>query len=460
MLDIVLVTGLALSVALFYAVWISRPLQNPERPQASQASISVALLIGHLLSGVLHFNLRLDPTALVDEGLTSQNRLQVLAVFAVALWAAHLIGSRRIKPSLLLRGPGGWIAALLSMYLLSTAWAVWPALTGLRAIELTAVWIVASHAFQPGQRRSGVLIYLTCATIAYATQAVLGQGLSLSLLNRAGMASNSASAIAAILLLVWLLRQDHPRVALYTILAVGALYFFGSLASIAALLGGLCVFGAVVLRASRLGPVLMIGGAALAVLAATAPVLTDTGDVNPTVAVLLNKDAEHLESWTGRLPLWHMSVQLIMNEPIGYGLGSDRLLSTHLQGTTTAAGWDARNVHNGFMAAALSGGVISLALLFCAFLATGRTAMARGRDPAERAVWLGLLTLVAVNNLTVVGVGGIAHPLFSIFVALAYYGPDAFGDERRPSWRLSRKTEHKVVPSTREGLAARKFRSL
>ena len=141
--------GIAIGV-LYAAMWAGRAwLRISVSPASPGTSLTVswAVLITRLAISVVNLDPDRDAGALMEDGLSIQNQLQIGVTFAAAAWAAYLMLSRRIQLYDLVRGPLYWIVVLSIVFLASAAWSSLPALTLYRSFELLVFVVIVCHLF-------------------------------------------------------------------------------------------------------------------------------------------------------------------------------------------------------------------------------------------------------------------------------------------------------------------------
>lgn len=144
-------------------------------------------------------------------------------------------------------------------------------------------------------------------------------------------------------------------------------------------------------------------------------------DLVAEIAELSGKEVSHIESMTGRLPLWKAVVRATAGEPLGLGFaGAERALALGFV-QVAEVGWTASHAHNGYLSAWLGAGWPGVLLVLMIFLG----AWQRSRElPAERrALVAALLVLLAINNLTAMAVGGALGLPWMVMMALACVPP-------------------------------------
>lgn len=423
----VLVWTLA-GLSFAYAAWRDRFASVWTAADAHGRRISWTLLTAHLFVQSPIVGGSRDISALASEGPSAENLLQAAVVVTVAVWSFHLLARSHVRLATLRAGPALWISLLAALYLVSTAWSVWPVLTLYRATELAVFWVLIAHLFaQPAWEESlRGLLWLGLA-FAWLTQLV---HLDLTAVpDRVfGFAyDNVSTLVAAAVLLVevhrWTFRSSRGAGALVAV-AGFSVVAFGSLAtSVALLVAGGFYVAARARTEGRTRDVLLL--ATFITVSAMSSLLLPTGgggdDLVAEVAELSGKDITSLESMTGRLPLWRAIGRATVDEPLGLGFaGAERALSVGFV-RVEEVGWTAGHAHNGYLSGWLGGGWLGLLLVAMIFVTVWQ--WCRQLPVGRRALVIALLVLLAVNNLTAAAVGGALGLPWMVMMALACAPP-------------------------------------
>jgi hypothetical protein len=434
MLDLFLAIGIALAfVVLILAISYQ---SSPTRPAAIRSRISQCLVVAHLLVYVA-------PSAydysLADAGASNPGVWRVPQIIVVGLafcWALYRLASTR---GLLLSYATLYLplAALTTLYFLSILWSVETNLSLLRTVEFFSILVLAIDSFSAPHARRLLAHYAFLVVTAYLFIGVAGFRSMADLLIFAGVRSNTAALLAAILVLMALYSQDRARLRVFW-LACGAygLFVFGSTASIGALLAAVRA-ATVLFTRFAISALFILLAAGFMMLRADAPFEL------AVLADFLGKRPENLQNWTGRLPLWSGLLDAVAVRPQGYGFGSERHLGTLVPLDLSKVGWAPQHSHSGFFSAFVSVGPVGalavlMAILWPLRVLSSRATWSVGRrsarhlDFAQRrgliALPISATFLIALNNLTIVGVGGPANPALVALVgvcASAYWGSDA-----------------------------------
>lgn len=371
-----------------------------------------------------------DLSALATQGPSAQNLAQAAVLGFAALWAFHLVARGHVRRGTAQGGPAFWISALVGVYLVSTAWSVWPTLTLYRAVELGVFFVLVLHLCATSRWLDTVrsLLWLAVATSWLAQLWYLD--LSAPPDRVIGFAYDNASTLlAAALFLVELHRtlwRPTPRGWALVGVACGSVLAFGSLATSAAL----AVAGLALLvgwgEVDRRGREVAMVGVLVAATTVGAVLLSpaDQGDdLVAEIAELTGRDVSGIQSLTGRVPLWQAIAEATADEPLGLGYaGGERALALDVV-EVEEVGWRAGHAHNGYLSGWLGAGWPGLALVLAVFASAWRHA---GQLPADRrAVFVPLLVLLTVNNVTAAAVGGQLGAGWMVMMALAVAPPRA-----------------------------------
>jgi O-antigen ligase len=288
-----------------------------------------------------------------------------------------------------------------------------PQLTLYRSIELSSVWVVSLHIFA-GNRRARTLVLYLWIIIALAVLSSLWIKSTLNPLAPNVLRSNSMAPMAAVLALLCLRDLLHRSVTLWRLtqlsVAVWLFFAFDSLASLGALLAALSVLTIFTLR----GRIRIAVGALLGLSAVVALSRYGLTEAFAAFGGAAGKEQQYVDSWTGRLPLWEFVIGKVQSRPHGYGLGSDRLLT--LIDSRRQIGWQPLHAHSGYFAALFGGGVVALTLVVAAFVSCFTHALRRADWARPTAV--AIVTLLAVNNLTIVGSGAVMSSSFLVLLSI------------------------------------------
>lgn len=373
--------------------------------------------------------------ALATQGLSTQNKIQVIVVAAAALWCSYLLASGRVRIARIVSGPGFWLLALTAVFTLSVAWSTWPTLTVFRVTELAVFWILACHMFggDGWSRQFESLMWV--AWFMYATWGLLlvagfVEGVSSGGFIVGIATSNSASLLTGLLLL-WtvhrFLTESPLRHGWKLPVLVLSLVVFGSLATFVFVLFATAIMMTMNTRGQL--RLIMISCAICLAAAGANLVVVQTGDPGSalvdTTSALSGKSRDNITGMTGRLELWTNIWESTRSQPWGFGFAAfERTLGLN----NASLSWKAGNAHNGFISAWLGAGWLGLTLLV-AFLVSV-WAKRRTIDVRQRPVFVALLALLILNNLTVPAIGGRLTVAFLVLMALSHI--PAVGQFRSP----------------------------
>lgn len=393
-------------------------------------------MFGKFALGSLFIEIR-ESTELVAQGLSDANKSRVIVTLAVGAWAMLLLVTRRVRVPDLLSGPGYWISMLIALFALSATWSVWLNFTLYRAFELFAAWIVVKHIFMQHRWREQIpKLCLLSIGFAWIGGLLYGGGREAGVDSLFGFRSNGASAVAAILLIYQYVeirtgRSGKPgRQWMLAGFAALSLVAFGSLASQAGALAGLCVVAMLSAQeATRVSArVLLTGLALLGLVTAVSMPSFDLTNPLSFLANLFDRDARNVMSLTGRIPYWQGVWDVMKAEHFGLGFAAaERTIAIRLEEVLWNVGW-ATNAHSGYVSAWQSVGWPGLILVFVIFGSIWSNARRMARD--ERALIAGILVLLLLNNLTFNAVGGQLNTTFMIIMALASVPVAARGNRR------------------------------
>jgi hypothetical protein len=420
-LYLLLVAGLILLLALV------SPALTPavgERGYKWERRCSWLLVTAYLGVNILRLQSR-AMDALATQGLSTQNKFQVVLVGMAALWCGYLVLARRVTVRQIISGPGFWLLCLVAIFALSVLWSTWPTLTVFRVAELAVFWIVACHVFGTGDWFRQFESLMWVAWLMYATWGALLIAGVVEGVTSGGyivgiVTSNSASLLTGLLLL-WILHRSVAESSLLhawklPILAL-SLIMFGSLATTAFVL--ICI--AIMLTMYSRGHLrfVMVFCTLCLIATATNVVVLQSGEPGTvfldTTSTLSGKSRSNIVAMTGRLELWTTIWESARHQPWGFGFAAfERTLSL----SNSSMSWKAGNAHNGFISAWLGAGWLAVALLL-SYLASV-WAKQQTIDVTQRPVFLTLLLLIVLNNLTVPAVGGRLTVEFLVLMALSH----------------------------------------
>jgi len=426
-------------VGLLLVIWSTYFSACWAAPSIVDRKASQIVLLIYLLSHTLNLQIRTDLNALVTQGLTAQNKIQVAIVLCASAWAIYLLFRGRVAVRTLFAGPGFWISSSIVVFALTVIWSVWPNLSLYRALELAAIWIICVHVFAHRDWFSQAHFFLW---------SILGMQLinGLVSLSRHGlshdgivgvMRSNGGSALAATLM-VWSFHcaKENGWSQTWWMLpiATGSLIIFGSLTSSFALLGGLAIYWFYTMPKST-KPVLVFGFATVALVLLSLAYF-NTGDLSvaatsgiQSVSTLFDKSPEALRSATGRVQLWTAMWEASKENPLGYGFAAaERVFSAD----RSLVGWapGPGGAHNGYLSGLFGSGWLGASFVLLVFISMWLRI--RQTDNHLIPLTMALLFIMAFNNLSLPMFGGAIAPVTIIILVLALVSPDMTSGTRRP----------------------------
>jgi hypothetical protein len=426
-MTITLALYLALVASLLFFLALLKPALLPQIREPLygwEQRISWVMLSIYLGVSILRLESR-AMDALATQGLSAQNKLQVVLVAVAAVWSFILVTTGRVSMRQAISGPGFWLLSLMIVFALSVLWSSWPTLTIFRVTELAVFWVVACHLFGSGNWARQIESLMWAAWLMYLLWGVLlvvgvADGVSTGGYIVGIMTSNSASLLSGLLLL-WsihrcLTETFFAHVWKLPILAA-SMIMFGSLATVAIVL--FCIATMVTMHTTgRTRIVMVFGSLCLAVAVSNIVIFQSGGLAGPVVdatSSLFGKSRSNIVGMTGRLELWTSIWQSVQSQPWGFGFAAfERTFSIG----NGALSWKAGNAHNGFISAWLGAGWLAFAVLLTLF--ASMWARMSLLDRAQRPMYAGLLLLIMLNNLTVPAVGGRLTVVFLFLMALAH----------------------------------------
>lgn len=412
-----------------FIIWARLRTVAAARPAAENGRIvSYIVLAAFALGPAMFGEHSRNPNELLEQGMSRENLAEACVAAVAAAWAIWLLATRAVNTSTFITGVNFWIAMIIALYALSTAWSLWPSMTMFRTIELGAFWIVTIHLFcgRPPLARltwclmAAAALGVFCGAVFgwpdYRPSQLFGRYIS----NQNGMFAGVLVLLTTYRLLV---RKD-VRSLLLLVISLISFVLFGSLASTIAFL--LALLTLLLLRGGRrAGSV-----AQLLIVAYVLPLVAISGyeivRANPGaaawIASMSGKSTELIENATGRLPLWEGIWEINKDNFLGFGFGAaERLL---YQYAPPLMGFDPGNAHNGFLSAWVSAGWMAAWAVGCLFL--GAAFEAAKRSSHDRALMLPIIVFLAVNNFAYPVVGSYFNSGWFVMIALTCAGPIAW----------------------------------
>jgi hypothetical protein len=420
---------ISLAALFIFTIWTKTLAFVAARQASDRGRItSYALLAAFVLvPNLFGSNSRNSQNELLTKGLSLENVTEMVLAIAAFAWAIRLLVTRAVNVSCFTVGVNFWIGLNLALYALSMAWSLWPSLTAFRTMELGAFWILTVQLFSGRPPLSALTWSLLVAAFLLMIGPVF---LSWELYSHSQLfgffVSNTGGILAGALMVIVLHRLlilGETRGLFFLIPSLAAFILFGSLGSTTALL-----FATVTLLIFRLGrhlgPVtqLMAVTYALPLIALCLyAVLHANPDAQAWLSSVSGKPPEMIGQASGRVKLWEEMWKLAPYNIFGYGFGAaERLLFQLL--SSISIGFDASNAHNGFLAAWLTAGWLGAWGVIFLFVAA--TFDAAKRPYFDRSYMLPTIIFLAINNLSIAGVGG-SHfnPGWFVMMVLACAAP-------------------------------------
>jgi hypothetical protein len=388
---------------------------------------------------VNELSFRIRPVSFILSGsyVDSVAILKIASVAMAGLYAVWLVGLGRQRLDLFLRRPLAWVTALIGLGALSVLWSVAPIFTAYRVVELSIVLIlilrlcsgIDSHV---QFARISLLLLLPPICVGLLNGAwnigaeITHETLSHVLSEAPRMfRDNIAAAIAAVLTVasfsyVMAGKSFGLRAWPWFILGIVSLGLFDSTASTFACTAGI---GVVLVGQRRFwfGVIFLTG-------AFIAGVLFDPSTERWWDIIFSGKSERRVYTISGRLPLWEAMWEYAWEQPMGFGFAAgDRFTLFTLR---PSIGFEAIHAHNGFISIWFGTGWLGLVLVLGAFGALWWYGFAslRGAESNFRSAWLGMITVLSVNNLTILGVGGWYNPAWVPFLAMLIFASRRAGD--------------------------------
>jgi O-antigen ligase len=416
---------------LYLTWWMVLARVPTPTPAASLRRVSWAIVIYLLFWKALLYESRPDLLALMEEGMSDSNIKQAIFIAVAAAWAAFLVTTGRVRAGALIAGPSFWVTSLTIVYLASAIWSVWLEYTVFRVLELATFWIISLHLFPVNDWVRQLGWFLLLATLAEWLQGLLGYQRFSEGVVLGAIYTNSGSLMAGALFIVAVQQSiatdGKPKWGWISFSCL-SIVVFGSLTTAAASVIALALIMALwIMR--RAEPVAIAVVALLMTIGMTAfGAFMLTADATG-IAELFGKDAEHIGTMTGRLPLWSAIWEVSKGEPFGSGYGAAERFVTSLIGDRFWVGWTAGHSHNGFISAWLAAGFPGFLLSICLVLSilTATVRMSIG----DRVLVVPLMILMIINNMSFPAFGGQFNPAWLIIMAVVC-GPCATLPARCP----------------------------
>ena len=306
---------------------------------------------------------------------------------------------------------------------MSSLWSSWPQFTLYRSLELGVFWVITIHLFANLQwYRNLKTLFLIAIAVAVAGALVDGWGTLQAQEHIVGaLRPNTGSTIAAALLILvvhhGIVRRSAPK-AILTSAAIVSLALFGSLATAASLPFAFWTLVSARHNKRRASLSLLFGFVLIAwtaYIALTLPQIISSGTQH--IAQLFGKDHETIVTLSGRIPLWLVIWDISKSQPLGSGFAAGERTMMMDDAHLRAVAWQATQSHSGYLSAWLGSGWLGLMLLGLLFASLWR--QSRRHSPRMEPFIKSIIVLLAINNLTIAGVGGQWNLAWVLMTALA-----------------------------------------
>lgn len=343
---------------------------------------------------------RNNPFELLNSGLSISNILSVVSSLAVVTCSGYLLATRRTLLHNMFRGPSFWLVSLFTLYAASTLWSIFPTGTGFRSVEIIAYYIIALYIFTGKDPVRTLywtmLVEITIAALQYVPEGIdsLRSGRTFGF-----FVSNQYALYAAVFLFLhW---QLYPARILGYVYGIFLFAGFGSTASSVAFLAGILTYIVVrdprsiiyALRFPVMGVILM-----LCLLPLFRP--DYFGEIFYFISPLVQKKPEDFFTATGRLIIWKVYFENLVDVPFGIGFWSERAFLSRFINFW----WVPPNAHNGFISAWIAAGlpaVLCLCVIYGSIIQYLRT-----QNFLIRRICHPLLIMLFINSWTYPGIGG------------------------------------------------------
>lgn len=382
-----------------------------------------------------------DAMALIDAAATgSVGSMRpmlygLLCAFGIVCWMARPAGLRtKIH---------GWLPAIISVFIavvaMSILWADVPDLVMRRVAAFMLFVIAAWGLVQRFSNRDLVLFCFLFGGLAGALS--LGSEIATGDFRPADseyrlygiMHANSLSATLAIFILSALaLRQESER-RMWYLLAIGfgvvLLILTKSRSSMVGLLAGLAVWIFLGAQDRRRAALLSVLALALIVPAAIFFFGDQLGS-GIEKAFLMGRNAETLETGTGRIPLWSYLISHYVAERPLLGHGFQGFWTAdHIRSVTASQDWLILHAHSGYMNVLLDLGLVGLGLFVLILLLAAGRSYVYFRATQDRS-WLFILALLVFAAVTTLFDSLLLSPSVRDFIGMLAIAKVALFDPR------------------------------
>ncbi|KUO68701.1 MAG: hypothetical protein APF80_04750 [Alphaproteobacteria bacterium BRH_c36] len=403
-------SGLAILTWFAVAYWTIRP--GRVVPVAEAGFWVPALLLTtffHLPSAFAV--IRTSGTALIEQGLSSSNLLTIAVVAVSAaflLWTLvcydrllELFGDRILFPFHLTIG----------IAIVSTLWAIVPAYTFYRAVELGIMFILVVLTLD---RRNFAEAFINLHVLLLGVWLVISAPEIASSLSKGVVFSSAKHNLIPLLSLslLWFVIVV-PRTTAYRfavgLLAIAAFVAAGSAATVATI--PLFVFGSMIAANSiwvrGAGVLLTVGYFAVFIFLLVG--LAQFPDLVDIIAAALQKPPAELLNATGRNELWPLFIEASHNRSFGAGFASERFLQLLVDFTAVQERLGQKEIffnsaHNMVIGSWLATGWLGLATIAICLASAFREALRL--DTPSRQFIIPLILALMANGMTVQGIFG------------------------------------------------------
>jgi len=421
--EIVLVSSLAFSL-LIWLYLISRRASYSLKVTSLRGSVtSWTFLFLHVVVTNVVIQSR-EHNELVESGLSFQNIVQIAVILSAFLWAVWVLLRGWVPLSNFTRNCNIWMIALVGVYAVTTTWSVWPELTALRVVELISFWVIVMHLFchYDWEDRLGRYLWgITFILVAYALFLVVVAVINdLNILKLAR--SNLGGMVAAVLMLYVSYRVIYTKErsvvgVLGWSFPLLALLLFNSLASLVAFGAALCVLlffrGGSYFRAALIS--VFISLFVVNIMLITEGNWSSKDNWLYQTAKLVGKNERQLTTFSGRFPLWKELWVQLKDEPAGLGYVAGERLFEVIFSASKSTGWKASNAHNGYVSTWVGAGWLGIVLLLLLFISVIRKCL--NSNLRTKPFLVSTVVLIAINNMTLVAVGGQLSPGWVVLLA-------------------------------------------
>lgn len=403
-------SGLAILTWVAVVYWMIRPVRVV--PVAQAEFWIPALLIATFFHLPASFAvLRKSGTALIEQGLSSSNLLTlgiVAASTVFLLWSfvryrrlIDLTGDRILFPFLL----------TIAIAICSTLWAIYPAYTFYRSVELGVMFILVVLVLD---RRDYAKAFITLHVLLLGVWLAISAPEIASSLSKGIVFSSAKENLVPLmsLSLLWFVvvfPQATPYRLPVALLAITAFVAAGSAATVATLplfvLGWMIAANSHWVRAA--GVLLTVGYFAAFIFLLVG--LSQFPDLVDIIASALQKPPAELLNATGRNELWPLFIEASQNRSFGAGFASERFLQLLVDFAAVQERLGQKEIffnsaHNMLIGSWLATGWLGLATIAICLSAAFREALRL--DIHGRRFIIPVLLALAANGMTVQGIFG------------------------------------------------------